>query len=801
MRSWQKKAGIGLLFLLATLIMTYPLWLQMGSVINDPEDSLLNTWILAWDVEQIKSLKGDHFFDAHIFFPHQKVLAYSEHLFSLSLIALPINLLTGNPILAYNFTLLFAFFMCGFGMYLLAFHFTSDHWAAWVAGIIFAFAPYKFAQLCHIQVVSAWAIPLTFWAFHNFWRTKRLGYWIALIVFYLFQVLGNGYFALYLTLFLGSAFFYFLITDKRFGDRKTLFLLLLFMVIVFGFAAPFFYPYVAVRKEMGFVRSDLFWADLTSYLASGPFNRVYGKISAPFLRPEGELFPGLIALLLGYIGIRHSRNGQRGHMDPGVREKGGIRRLNRWFWILILLLILVSVAVIVSGGWAGNLWGIPFSAKTPKGFVLAMVVLVMIRLGYDPNFRKRVRERCLGPADRTLRFYFWMGIGAFLFTLGPEIHFFGLEIFPLGPYELLRRLVPGFDGLRVSSRFFIFVLLSLALFAALGFKALHRGMGNPSAKALLVVLPLLMLIEYLAVPLPIFPVPTGKDIPPVYSWLKKQPDDGAVVELPLPKPWIEMARIEAPRVYFSIYHGKRLFNGYSGYFPPVYLEMLERMAEGFSEERIKDFQALGLKYLVVHRDQLAQEEQGLMEHLLRHPSLKWRASFEGDQVFEILPGGREEEKRPFRGNRFLIKGVQISAGVHGDRAYSVMDGKKETYWGTGRGQEAGDFILLDMGTPRTVGGIVLYGGKAWDHYPRGLLVEGSLDGNKWFEVIRKDPFKPPITAFLTPSDFFFTLSFPAVSARWLKITDLQSHPKEWRIGEIELLVPDGRSAKGPKAME
>lgn len=214
MKRWPKWVWVGLLFLCSAWWMTFPLGLQWGSVINDVEDGLLNTWILAWDVEQILRGNIQHFFDANIFFPHKKVLAYSEHLFSLSLFAMPVILFSGNPLLAYNVVLFSTFVLCGFCLYLLAFRLTRNHSAAFIGGVIYAFAPYRFAQLTHIQVLWAWAIPLTFFYLHKWFDEKKDRYGAAMTVCFLIQILGNGYFALYLTLFLAIAFIFFFMAGQ-----------------------------------------------------------------------------------------------------------------------------------------------------------------------------------------------------------------------------------------------------------------------------------------------------------------------------------------------------------------------------------------------------------------------------------------------------------------------------------------------------------------------------------------------------------------------------------------------------------
>ncbi|MEW6186474.1 MAG: discoidin domain-containing protein [Thermodesulfobacteriota bacterium] len=787
-RNWPKHLGIGLLFFLATLLMTFPLWIQMGSVINDTEDGLLNTWILSWDIEQIKNGNWRHFFDANIFFPHKKVLAYSEHLFSLALIALPVNVLFDNPILAYNAVLLFSFFMCGFAMYLLAFYFTSDHWASLVGGLIFAFVPFKFAHLCHIQVLFAWAIPLTFLAFHRLMSENRLRYLSGLIIFYLVQVLGNGYYALFLTFFLGLAFLYFLILNKRYRDRRLIRRLLIFVVISGVVAAPFFYPYFVVRKEMNFVRDEVFWADISSYLASGPLNWLYGTITAPFLRQEGELFPGLIALFLGFLGVRSLR-GISGEKRGRVDRLWTFRRLNRIINVLILFLLGVSLMVVLTGGTSGTIWGIPYSAKTPRGFIFLIFMLFLIRLTYDRDLGRRLKQKFRGPGDTIFRFYYWMGLLAFLFTLGSEIHFFNIEVFPLAPYELLKRFVPGFDGLRVSSRFFIFVLLPLALFASLGFKTLKERMKGKGFRVVLAIVPLLLLLEYLAVPLPVYPVPVKDQVPPVYDWLKKYGGSSAVIELPLPQPWVNMAAVEAPRAYFSCYHWKRLFNGYSGFFPPVYFEMLYRMSEGVSRETIRDMQALGIGWLVFHSDQFEPgQARCLLAELKASPVLEWKAALENVQVFLIKPeqsGKGLESPSPAR---FLsVKGWEVKTSIGHEDAKKMIDGDKDTCWRTGRPQAEGDAILLDLEAPTKVKGISLDMGTWYFEYPRGVLLEGSLDGRIWFAMGREADYRPPLQVFLDPRAVSCSFFFSPVVTRYLRITTTRSGPKEWVVAEIRVL--------------
>src|SRR5512137_824002 len=80
----------------------------------DLGDPLLNVWILGWDLTSFQRiLAGDGnalvgFWNAGIFYPEPRALAYSEHLVPLALQALPVYALTGNVILCYNLLFLSA---------------------------------------------------------------------------------------------------------------------------------------------------------------------------------------------------------------------------------------------------------------------------------------------------------------------------------------------------------------------------------------------------------------------------------------------------------------------------------------------------------------------------------------------------------------------------------------------------------------------------------------------------------------------------------------------------------------------
>jgi hypothetical protein len=97
-----KVTFVGAFFTALTLLKTYPLIRHFGTqLLGDPGDTLLNSWILAWDVH---ALTTDPFnlLNANIFYPVQNALALSEHMIAVVPFFFPAYSLTGNPIFAYN---------------------------------------------------------------------------------------------------------------------------------------------------------------------------------------------------------------------------------------------------------------------------------------------------------------------------------------------------------------------------------------------------------------------------------------------------------------------------------------------------------------------------------------------------------------------------------------------------------------------------------------------------------------------------------------------------------------------------
>src|SRR5207247_11075301 len=113
------KCRAAALYLLLTLLLTYPLCLKPDRTVlaHYPDDELL-MWVLAWDAHAFLH-QPLSIFDANIFYPQRRTLAYSENLIGSAFFAAPVLWATANPVLALNLVALLACVLCGLGGYVL----------------------------------------------------------------------------------------------------------------------------------------------------------------------------------------------------------------------------------------------------------------------------------------------------------------------------------------------------------------------------------------------------------------------------------------------------------------------------------------------------------------------------------------------------------------------------------------------------------------------------------------------------------------------------------------------------------
>jgi hypothetical protein len=785
MTDFKKNASVFLLFVLAALLFTFPLVLHVDSALrgNDIDalgDPLFNTWVIGQNVDKIAHLNFKGFFNGNIFYPQTRTVLYSEHLLPQSLMALPVLLVTGNPILAYNLIFLLGFILSGFGMFCLARHLTKNAPAGIVAGLIYAFSPFMLAHTFHIQILSAWGIPFAFLYLHKFFENGRLKDILFFTFFYVFQAMSNGYYALYLTFFAGAWILTLTITRKKYKDLRWLSRLALFAVLSASAMGPLFMLYARSHAEMAFSRSIDFFANLTSFLSVPRINMLYGRILGRFFRPEGELFPGIAALSLGVIGIFLLVRARRIPVPSGDRTKRLVFLVRRVLNILIVFASVIVVFIIGQDGLDLHISGVRiFRAHNLERSLIQLGVLVIARILLDLVFGLK-RPAAKDPEEKILGGYSATLVLAFLFTFGPK-----------GPYDFLYKYVPGFQAIRVASRFQILVMFALAVLAAFGLRTLIRRFKKPAAGTAIAVLAAVLVgIEFLSIPVPYLRIPLRDEMPESYKWLAANRKPGILIEMPLPSYNKGSASMEGLRMYYSLFHRNTLVNGYSGYFPPLHTELCRRQEFHDFEQLIDDFQALTIDYVLIHFDEMMEELKPGWLAKLKHlrEDIRLIQQDGDDYLFEMIHRPSVSgQVRSLEGYKKLPRiGWSVKASVNDSYAPRLLDGDPKTRWESGP-QNPGDVLEVDMKKPQTIRCVSLTFGPSCLDFPRGYKMEISLDGKQWTEVAREDPTVVPILAFAKPNETALNIFLPAQPARHIRITDLgKESVYYWSIHELDI---------------
>jgi hypothetical protein len=216
------------LYLLLSVIVTWLLVTKLNSLILDPYDGLLITWILNWDIHAL-STNFLNLLNANIFFPYHNTLAFSDFQLPQAILAAPFIFLSGEPLVGYNVTQILGLALTAFAVYLLAGSLTKDGKTAVFGGIFFSFSTIHLNYLTHLQLLHFWPVVLA-----TLCLLQRRYFWF--IVFFLLATLTT------------PLFFYFLLTIGII--RKKFFVLFVACLV----AVPTLVPYYLVSWQWHYVR-------------------------------------------------------------------------------------------------------------------------------------------------------------------------------------------------------------------------------------------------------------------------------------------------------------------------------------------------------------------------------------------------------------------------------------------------------------------------------------------------------------------------------------------------------------------
>ena len=656
-----------------TLLLTWPVVTSLHSRVPlDLDDPLLNCWILAWNGEHLLGvLRGDwtslsSYWNANIFYPEPSALAYSEHLFAQALQILPVYGMSGNVVLGYNLVFLSTFALSGVGMFLLVRQLTGNARAAFLSGLVYAFTPYRLAQLGHLQVLSSQWMPFALYGLRRFFDARTPGARFASgvrplvigVVAVIAQNLSCGYYLVYFAPFLAAFVVWEVIRRGLWREWRVWTLVGAAGAAVTAATLPFLIPYLRLRSA-GFgprplSEVTLFSADVYSYLIVSPAIWAWRWLTVDIVRTEAVLFPGAVPVLLAGVA-------SVGPLLALRRRTLGEPPLRGWRLAVAAPVAGVGLAAGVLAAYelfAGNrIWRIrdvsPELALVTNVLAVAAAAAALL-LVLSARARAAVR-----PVLASSRAFFATALAAAVWlSFGPFVRTHGFGISGETAYAWLYRWVPGFDGLRVPARFGMLVMLFLAVLAGYGAAAIDRGararegvVDRPGrgwrGRWWLAVVAVVWLVESAGLPLPVkdvaWPrrdtVTTGvvsaSDLAPLYRYLAKLPHGTVIVEFPFGD-----LHGETRAVFLSTRHWHPILNGYSGGFPAHYRRLVPLLADPLAagDDAWRALVASGATCIVVHEWDFGA---GTGQHLSRWLEARGArpvTAFKSDRVFELRRG-------------------------------------------------------------------------------------------------------------------------------------------------------------------
>ena len=618
-----------LLYAGLALVLTAPLSLHPASRVPWIDvDTDLYLWTLAWDAHAFLTRPLD-IFDANIYAPARLTLAYSENLIGSALISAPIAWITGNPVLAMNVVTLLSTALCGLGAHVLARSIGLSRGAAVIAGLIFAFAPPRFMRIGQMHLVAIQWMPFALAFLHQYFNHARPRDLRLAVAFFSLQALTSGHGAVFTALAIGGLVIYHLLRGepvaplRRIKDVGVTGALALVPALLIAL------PYATVQQDIGLRRGldEYPPANFGSFLASP--TSIHAFILGLFPGAQVNetamtfLFPGYVPLALAIVAL-----------VPDVVS--AFRRTSRHSALHLLEFLIVAGTVLaVYGTWAGSIrvragdW-VLLSMRSPMRAWVVVAALVVARLvlakwipidptGVVRQWRDRLRAGAAASRRGEVPFYASVLLVGTWLSAPP----------PIGLWPFVYWL-PGFNFIRVPSRFGLLALLGLAMVAAAGFDRLMRSRATATGTRLAIVVSLLLVAEFWAVPLPT--ATYAVEIPELDRWLLNRPKPFTVAEVPVPP--VEETGFDRRHALFMLHsmaHWQKTVHGYSGYRPPLHTELYESLRRFPDEDSLRRLEDLDVDYLVVHRDLYPRGMWPEMEERLLALAPRLRLVFENPE--------------------------------------------------------------------------------------------------------------------------------------------------------------------------
>ena len=368
-----------------TVLLTWPQALHLGTKVAAHDDPLFSIWRLAW-VEHALSAAPRTLFDANIFHPHLRTLAYSDAMLLEAMLAAPWLWADVNPVLVYNVLLLAGMVLSGLGMFVLARHLTGDLDAALVSAVVFTLVPYRIEHFMHLELQWTVWMPLALWATHRAFEdgSVRFGLLTGLLLW--LQVISCVYYGAYLGVIVAALAILLMLAQPRLA-RRAIVPLGLGAIVAAVLTLPYAMPYIETTRLLGPRNPGEvanFSAQLDSFFLTPQQNWLWGWTAFKFGGNELHLFPGVAAIGLAILALA--------------------LRPRRQVWIYLALAALAATFSLGSNGtlyrWLHEYVWVFRGFRAPARFAILACCALAVLAGF--GFQALQRVAAVRPVRRVL---------------------------------------------------------------------------------------------------------------------------------------------------------------------------------------------------------------------------------------------------------------------------------------------------------------------------------------------------------------------------------------------------------------
>jgi len=300
------------LFVGLAMLHTWPLALDLSYLSrNDNGDTILNEWTLAWVAHQAPRVPVDwargrpySLYDANIFYPEKRTLAYSEALVVQAAMGAPLLWAGASPVLTYNVLLIAGFALTGWAMCLVLAAWTGDWVAAVAGGVLMGFNAHTLTHMPHLQAQHVEFLPFALLALDRLLAEPRVSRALSLALWFTLQALTSFYLLVMTTVALVGATAARPEAWTRPRAVRVLASLIGAAIMAFVVLLPFLLPYWHVSHDQGFTRSleevAGFTATWRDYLTTP------GRLARVWPANQGSaspMYPGAVGTALALVAI------------------------------------------------------------------------------------------------------------------------------------------------------------------------------------------------------------------------------------------------------------------------------------------------------------------------------------------------------------------------------------------------------------------------------------------------------------------------------------------------------------------